>query len=204
MQTMNNLIFNYVSRETLPLLKEYVTLIEQWNRKTGLVQQNTLEHIWERHILDSVQLTTYFENKNQSILDIGSGGGLPGIIIAISGYTNVTLCESNIRKVVFLEEVIRKLNLSVKVIHDRVENLCENYDIITSRACANLEKLLGFMKNVSRETGSFGVFPKGKTALHEIEEAKKTWDFNAEIFPSTTSDEGKIIVVRNLRMKDKK
>jgi 16S rRNA (guanine527-N7)-methyltransferase len=199
---MNNLIFNYVSRETLSLLKEYVTLIEQWNRKTGLVQQNTLEHIWERHILDSLQLATYFENKDQSILDIGSGGGLPGIIIAISGYTNVTLCESNIRKVVFLEEVVRKLNLPVKVIHDRIENINQHYDIITSRACASLEKLLGFMKNVSRETGSFGVFPKGKTALLEIEEARKTWNFNAELFPSITSDEGTIIVVRNLKVKD--
>ncbi len=199
---MNNLISNYVSRETLPLLKEYVTLIEQWNRKTGLVQQNTLEHIWERHILDSLQLTTYFGNKDQSILDIGSGGGLPGIIITISGYTNVTLCESNIRKIVFLEEVVRKLNLPVKVIHGRIENINHDYEIITSRACANLEKLLGFMKNVSRETGSFGVFPKGKTALLEIEEAKKTWNFNAELFSSITSDEGKIIVVRNLRVKD--
>jgi 16S rRNA (guanine527-N7)-methyltransferase len=135
-------------------------------------------------------------------LDIGSGGGLPGIIIAISGYTNVTLCESNIRKIVFLEEVVRKLNLPVKVIHGRIENINHDYEIITSRACANLEKLLGFMKNVSRETGSFGVFPKGKTALLEIEEAKKTWNFNAELFSSITSDEGKIIVVRNLRVKD--
>ena len=199
---MTNLIFNYVSRETLPLIKEYVTIIEQWNRKTGLVQQNTLESIWERHILDSIQLTKYLGNKDQSILDIGSGGGLPGIIIAISGYTDVTLCESNIRKVVFLEEVIRKLNLPVKVIHDRVENINQHYDIIVSRACANLEKLLGFMKNVSRETGSFGVFPKGKTAILEIEEAKKTWDFNTELFPSITSDEGTIIVVRNLKAKD--
>ena len=199
---MNDLILNYVSRETLPLLNEYVSLILQWNRKTGLVQENTLENIWERHILDSLQITNYLNNKTQSILDIGSGGGLPGIIIAIAGYKNITLCESNIRKVVFLEEVIRKLNLPIKVIYDRAENINQQYDIITSRACASLEKLLQFMKNVSRETGSFGIFPKGKTALVEITEAKKKWNFNAELFSSITSDEGKIIIVRDLKAKD--
>lgn len=136
---MNNLISNYVSRETIPLFEDYINLIKQWNRKTGLVQVDTIDNIWDRHILDCLQLIPHLPNKDAAILDIGTGGGFPGIVLAIAGYNNLTLCESNIRKTVFLDEVARRLSLKVRIIHERVEDLIEKFDIITSRACASLD-----------------------------------------------------------------
>lgn len=201
MQQINNLIFNYVSRETFPILKDYVNLVKKWNRKTGLVQIETLDTIWERHILDCLQIIPHLPNKKAAILDIGTGGGFPGILLAIAGYMKVNLCESNIRKVVFLEEVIRQLNLPTKIINQRVENISESYDYITSRACAKLGMLLRYMNNVSRETGSIGIFLKGKTVEMEVEEAQQEWVFDLELIPSITAKESKIIIVRNLAPK---
>lgn len=198
---MNNAIYDYVSRETIPAYENYIELIKKWNRKTGLVQQHTLATIWERHILDCIQIIPYLGNKSNSILDIGTGGGFPGILLSIAGFENIDLCESNIRKTVFLEEAIRHLNLSAKVINNRVENINNKYDIIVSRACASLDQLLCYMLNVSHETSSTGVFLKGKTAALEIEEAQKKWDFNFELFPSITSENSKIIIVKNLKNK---
>lgn len=201
---MNNLIFNYVSRETIFSYEKYIELIKKWNRRTGLVQENTIDTIWDRHILDSLQIIPYLSDKSVSILDIGTGGGFPGIVLSIAGFKNIHLCESNIRKTVFLEEVVRLLNLSAKVINDRAENIGNRYDIIVSRACASLDQLFYYMLNVSRETGSTGVFLKGKTAIQEIEEAQKNWDFNFELFPSITSEDSKIIIVKNLQNKGDK
>lgn len=195
---MNNLILNYVSPDAVPRLEEFVALIKKWNRKTGLVQENSLDIIWDRHVLDCLQIIPLLKEKDKSILDIGSGAGFPGIVLAIAGYTNVHLCESNSRKAAFLEEVIRQLKLSAIVINKRVEKITGPFDYITSRACSKLDVLLGFMKNVSRETGSVGVFLKGKTVQLELDEAQKNWHFEAEFVPSITAEESKIIVVRNL------
>lgn len=201
---MDNLIFNYVSRETIPVYEQYIELIKSWNRKTGLVQLNTLNTIWDRHILDSLQIIPYLEDKSASILDIGTGGGFPGIVLSIAHFKNIHLCESNIRKVVFLEEVVRQLSLSAKVINDRAENIKSKYDIIVSRACASLNQLLYYMLNVSCETGSTGIFLKGRTALKEIEEAQENWNFSFDLFPSITSEGSKIIIVKNLQSKGDK
>jgi len=201
---MNNTIYNYVSHETIPIYERYIELIKKWNRKTGLVQADTLSTIWERHILDSVQIIPYLKDRSNSILDIGTGGGFPGITLSIAGFNNMDLCESNIRKTVFLEEVVRLLNLSARVINNRVENINKKYDIIVSRACAPLNQLFYYMENVSRETGSTGVFLKGKTALQEIEEAQKKWNFSSQLFPSITSEGSKIIIVKNLQSKGDK
>lgn len=195
------LVLKYVSRETLPLFERYIDLLKLWNRKTGLIQEHTFEEVWERHILDSLQLITYLPDPLTSILDIGSGGGFPGIVLAISGYINITLCESNMRKSVFLEEVIRQLGLQAQVKNVRAETIQEKYQIVTSRACADLSTLLNLMKTVSRETTSKGVFLKGKTALKEIAEAKEKWAFQEEIYPSITEKEGKIIIIHNLTSK---
>lgn len=200
---MNDLIFNYVSRETIPLFREYISLIKQWNRKTALVQKDSIENIWERHILDSLQLIPYLPNIEHSILDIGSGGGFPGIVLAIAGYTNLTLCDSNTRKTVFLSEVVRTLGLKVTIINDRVENLKGHYDVITSRACAHLNILFNFMDSVSRETNSYGVFLKGKLIAREIDEAKQHWLFEYKLHQSITSPDGRIAIVKNLTSKEK-
>ncbi|WP_052046084.1 16S rRNA (guanine(527)-N(7))-methyltransferase RsmG [Candidatus Paracaedibacter symbiosus] len=201
---MNNLIFNYVSHETISSFEAFITLIKKWNRKTGLVQVDTLDAIWDRHILDSLQIIPFIGSKDNQILDIGTGGGFPGILLAIAGFTKIELCESNIRKTVFLTEAVRELKLPTKVIHDRVENISTQYDVIVSRACASLELLLQYMKNVSRETGTTGVFLKGKTASEEIDTALEKWDFDYDLFPSITAKDSKIIVVRNLKGKGNK
>lgn len=203
-KTMNNSILNYVSRETIPFFETFISLLKQWNRKTSLVQIDTLEHVWERHILDSLQLLPLLGDKNSKILDIGTGGGFPGLVLAIAGFKGVDLCESNIRKTVFLDEVIRTLELPTEALNTRAENINKKYDFVTSRACAELNVLLGYMKNVSHETGTVGIFLKGRTVKDEVQLAQKSWDFSYELFPSITAKDSKIIVVRNLKVKGDK
>lgn len=195
---MNSSLFSFVSSEIFPLFEKYICLLKGWNRKTGLVQENTLPAIWERHILDSLQLLPYVSSSS-SLIDIGSGGGFPGIVLLIAGRKNITLCESNIRKAVFLEEVIRQLDLKARVENTRIENIEEKFEIVVSRACADLDTLLKFMYHVSCETNCKGVFLKGKNVEKEIEVAKNKWRFDIQLHPSITEKEGKIVIVKNLQ-----
>ena len=189
-----------VSRETIEKLQRYCELVSEWNRNTSLVQFKTLDDIWIRHIVDSFQLLEIVNFKNLKIIDIGTGAGFPGMVLAIAGVKNITLLDSNQRKCIFLEEVARQLDVDVTVLNNRCESLTvNNFEIILSRACSELTQLLMFMKHVSRETKNpVGYFHKGKLADAEIQRAMQSHAFTYEKFQSKTATEGVIIKITNL------
>ena len=137
-----------VSRETIEKFRAYLILLEKWQRRINLVSNSTLAEAWQRHILDSGQLAAHYPPQTLQILDVGSGAGFPGLVLAIMGNVTVDLVESDQRKAVFLSTVIRELGLSAKVHNQRIEIMPNlNPDVITARALAPVPKLLNLIKN---------------------------------------------------------
>ena len=157
----------------VPTLKQYWELVLKWQNSVNLISNNTIKEGWNRHILDSAQLYFLIPENKESLLDVGSGGGFPGIVIAILNHVlqgnlkHITLVESDLKKSLFLEEVIRVLNLQVTVLNERIENIKIQPDVITARAFAPLDRMLKLLqKNVSRET--ILILPKGKNVDDEL------------------------------------
>ena len=186
-----------VSRETFESFRSYYDMLHRWNKSISLMKLSHWDDFHQRHILDSIQLCQLI-NIDRWIVDIGSGGGVPGIPLSIMGY-NVTMVESILKKTAFLKQVVSSLKLEAHVIADRIENIhIEEPVTVTARALTSLTNLFSYMANVSRET--IGIFLKGKTLADEIIEAKKEWLFEYEIYNSITGD-GYIIKTTNLRRK---
>lgn len=188
-----------VSRETFSLFDVYFSQLVRWNQKMSLIQEKTQSAFYERHIVDSLQICNFIPNKEATIADIGSGAGFPGMVLAMMGYTNVTLYESNTKKAVFLSEVARITNTKVSIANDRMENVKSIYDIFVSRACCSLSLLLRYMINVSRETNPIGIFHKGQGFSIEESEAYEDWIFDIEKHQSITSSDGVILKITNVR-----
>ena len=137
-----------VSRETISKFEAYLELLEKWQRSINLVANSTLGDAWQRHILDSAQLAKFYPPNAKHILDVGSGAGFPGLVLAIIGGVEVGLVESDQRKAIFLSTVIRSLGLSAKVYNERVEFLSNlGPDVVTARAVAPVPRLLSLIKN---------------------------------------------------------
>jgi len=187
-------------------LEIYKNLLLKWQKAINLVSRGTLNDIWTRHIEDSLQLIPFL--KGNSVLDIGSGGGFPGMVLAIVsqeteflrqfGINNnfdVTCVDSDHRKMLFLSEVARQTSTKANIITDRVENVEGSFDTVTARGFAELKILLGFAKKYS----NYGVFLKGEKVNQEIEDAKKFFSFEYEIFNSITDKSGRIVVVYDIK-----
>lgn len=184
-----------VSRETFRKFIFYYETFLKWNKSFNLVQSKTLENFFVRHIEDSLQLKPFLEPyTDSSKLDMGTGAGFPGLVLTLSGIQNITLCESNIKKCLFLEIVSRE----TFILNKRLEYIDKKFDIVVARALAPLEKLLFYMDKVSYPSG-LGFFIKGKKTQQEIKEAQKKYSFNYQIFSSKISKEGAIIKIENLR-----
>ena len=110
-----------LSKEETAKIDFYTNKLKSFNEHTNLVSRSTIQNIWERHILDCLQISKYISNKNSNILDLGTGAGLPGILLSIYGYTNVTMIDSVGKKTKFVEDVIKSLSLNCKVINKRIE-----------------------------------------------------------------------------------
>ncbi|AIK96989.1 hypothetical protein ID47_09980 [Candidatus Paracaedibacter acanthamoebae] len=193
-------MLEYVSRGTYEKFVEYKSAVEEWNRNTSLIQGQTLNHFMERHILDSLQLLPLL-SKELPTLDIGTGAGFPGMVLAISGFDKITLCDSNQRKIIFLSELKRKLDVKVDIICSRVEQLPLNsYAQIITRACADLALLLNQVLIVSRETGKSTILYalKGLSIDQEIKKAQEKFKFNYEKINSVTNADGVILKVTNI------
>jgi 16S rRNA (guanine527-N7)-methyltransferase len=175
----------------------------KWNASINLIQENTTSEIYERHILDSLQLKIYIDYEVDIVVDIGSGAGFPGIILAIDGAKKMHLVEPTGKKAVFLNHIKNLYRLPVTVHACRWQNLkITNATIVTSRAFASLSNLLTAMKHVSRETSNAqGIFLKGEKIQEEILEAKEKWYFESELFQSSTHESGSIIKVWNVSKK---
>lgn len=184
-----------VSRETFEKLISYKELLIKWQKSINLVSRGTLEHFWIRHVVDSLQVVEYI--KGSRVLDIGSGGGFPGMIIALCGDFDVTCVEADGRKVAFLEEVARVLEINVKLKNSRIEQLEDfAFDTVCARGFSSLAQLLSLTLKFSKQ--KYGVFLKGLKVQTELSEANKFFDFKYDIFDSKSDENGRIIVVTEI------
>ena len=204
---MENLLKKYsVSRETAENLITFQNMVLEWNEKFNLISKSSVDDIWNRHILDSVQLIQYIEKDNKTLYDFGSGAGFPAVVLAIMSkelYPNLkmTLIESIGKKATFLSEVNKKLKLDMKVLPERIEKLTlSKADIITSRAMASLEKLLSYAKPFCDKKTRL-LFLKGEKWQEEIKTAEQKWTFEYQSYPSETSDKGRVLIIKNIRRK---
>ena len=191
-----------VPRETLDLLKHYVALLLEENERQNLISKSTTEEIWERHIADGAQLVRFAPRSDSSWLDIGSGAGLPGLVIAILTKGPVTLVEPRKLRAEFLQRTVEALGLGerVTVRAAKAERITGKFDVITARAVASLEVLLSISRHLSTDK-TLWLFPKGKSAQMELEEAKRSWQGSFRLVPSVTSPEAAILVATEVQRK---
>lgn len=187
-----------VSRETLTALETYLAMLVRWQKAINLVGPKTLKDPWRRHLLDSAQLIPHLPSPSGPLYDLGSGAGLPGLILAIMGVADVHLVESDQRKAQFLREVARKLDLSVQIYASRIEQLSDHCaDIVTARALAPLSHLLDLAAPLLRPH-AVCLFPKGQSASDELTDASKSWSMSADIIPSLSDPSASILKLRNV------
>lgn len=196
-------------------LRAYADHLIQWQETQNLVSRNSLPHLWDRHMLDSIQLVPYLPAEAASITDIGSGAGFPGLVLAIATGLPTELIESHTRKGLFLRETAALTGAPVEVLTARVEDIAKArigrggpkngesvgrhpgkpVDILTARALAPLEKLCGMADSLGARTC---LFLKGGRWREELTEAEKRWKMDLETFDSVTSAEGRILRITGL------
>ena len=191
-----------VSRETRDLLEIYVDRLKSANGTQNLVAASTLDQIWDRHILDSAQLVRFEPRSGASWVDIGSGAGLPGIVVAALVDGPVTLVEPRRLRAAFLEETVAALGLSdrVKVQPAKIEQVRGQFDVITARAVAPLGRLLGMGLHLTH-SGAIWALPKGRNAKSELAEAKRSWQCEVRSETSCTDPQATILVLSKVRAK---
>lgn len=193
-----------VPRETLERLEHYVELLLEENERQNLVARSTLEEIWQRHIVDSAQIIPFAPRSDSSWLDIGSGAGLPGIVIAILAEGPVTLVEPRKLRADFLQRTAESLKLTHVTVHNaKVERISGSFDVITARAVASFEALLRISSHLSTDKTRW-VCPKGKTAQSELDEARRTWQGEFRLEPSRTDPAAAIIIAEHVRRRGRR
>ncbi len=198
-----------VSRETLDRLERYAALLEKWNRAINLVARGSVADLWRRHMLDSAQLWPLLpapQGRPRRILDLGSGAGFPGLVLAImaasDGDLEVHLVEVDRKKAAFLREAARIAEASVILHVQRIESLAPfPVDAVTARACAPLPRLLDYAAPFLRKTqpGALppvGLFLKGREVDRELTEAREKWKIEAELLPSRTDVTARILRIQ--------
>ncbi|WIY26821.1 16S rRNA (guanine(527)-N(7))-methyltransferase RsmG [Parasedimentitalea psychrophila] len=202
MREQNLLAQLNVSRETMERLEIFEQVLLKWNPKINLVSRASLNNLWTRHIIDSIQVYRSVEAPDHW-LDIGSGGGFPGLIVGIMAAEEapnvvVTLIESDQRKSVFLRTAARECGIKINVLSERieqVERLAAN--VLSARALADLNTLLGFADHHLDPDG-IALFPKGVTWRKELEEARQNWRFEVDPIKSLTEPDAVILKVRGV------
>jgi 16S rRNA (guanine527-N7)-methyltransferase len=198
--------FSKVSRETIKKFEEFEKILINYNKKMNLVGKSTINEVWTRHFLDSFQVIDFIDKNDKKLIDIGSGAGFPGIVLAIAASDRkmplrVSLIEKSMKKNIFLSNVIKKLNLNVEVI---CENIFEEKkiiaDIAIARAFKPLAKILELIHNKVINSKKFFVF-LGKTGKKELELASKKWDIEYKLRMSITSIDSFIIEIKNVKEK---
>ena len=189
-----------VSRETFGRLERYVALLREEAGRQNLVSHSTLGSLWERHILDSAQLVRFEPTAGASWADIGSGAGLPGIVIAFLVDGPVLLVEPRRLRAEFLSRVVAELGIDgrVAVAPTKVERTSGQFDVITARAVASVDRLLAISTHLSTRKTTW-VLPKGQSAQSELADARRNWHCDAEIVPSETDPDSEILLLRNVK-----
>lgn len=190
-----------VSRETRDRLDIYLRELRRWQRAVNLVAASTLDEAWDRHVEDCLQLME-IEPGPGSWVDLGSGGGLPGLVIAAARPAQpVTLVESDARKCAFLRHVARAMAVSVDIREGRIEAVAPMLAtprVVTARALAPLDELLAYAQPMLTE-GAVGLFPKGRAHTAELTRARESWRFDVDVIASRTSDGSAILRVTTLQ-----
>ncbi len=190
-----------VPRETLEALDRYAEMLTEWNQRINLVSESTLPELWTRHFLDSAQLMSFIPDRAETLADMGSGAGFPGIVLSILGFPEVHLIESIGKKANFLGEVIRELGLPAAVHQVRIEEMKgSKADIITARALKSLPELMKYAQPMM-EKESLCLFLKGKNVLEELTESAQSWTFDFAKCPSISDPSGSVLIIKNLRSK---
>jgi len=196
-----------VSRETLDRLIVYTELLAKWNERINLVGRNTIGEVWLRHVLDSAQLLPLIPRQAHRLVDLGSGAGLPGIVLGIMGVPEVHLIESDRRKAIFLAEAVRLTQAPVTVHISRIEQVKPFLaDVVTARALAPLAALLELAEPFFGP-GTVGLFSKGKGVEAELAAlnepgAAELWTLDYERLPSVTDKAACILRVENIARGD--
>ena len=204
-----------VSRETwgwdipqiLKSLNLYEELLKKWQSKVNLIAPSTVSDIVSRHFLDSIRLIEALnpQDQNKKIIDIGTGAGFPGMVLAAMGFSQITLLDSDMKKTIFLQEVARHLGLNVKICNERIEQHAQknSYDIVVSRACAPLTQLFTYAENLIKPEG-LCYFLKGENYQKELTEAQEKWHILYEVISNTSifgKLEGPILKIKEFKLK---
>jgi len=181
-------------------LERYRSYLVDWNQRMNLVGPATLDVFWSRHAWDSAQILPLAPEAD-TWADLGTGAGLPGIVLAILGKHrpsfHVHLVDSLAKRCRFLTEVVNALKLPATVHNSRAEDLALPVDIVTARACAPLSRLFGYAQPYFKR-GATGLFLKGQDVASDLQEATTSWDFEADVLPSLSDPRGRIVRVRRL------
>ena len=191
-----------VSRETIERLKIYAAMLAEWNARTNLVSAASLKEAWRRHFLDSAQLAPLVPELANSLVDLGSGAGFPGLVLAEMlrqrKAFRVVLYEATGKKCRFLEAVAQKLNLEVEIRNVRIENSPpEPFDVIVARALAPLERLLPYAQRFWG-LNSTALFLKGQNVGGELTQGAKSWNMKVQRHPSQSDSSGAVLRVTEL------
>jgi 16S rRNA (guanine(527)-N(7))-methyltransferase RsmG len=192
------------SNDTIYKLKIFVSMLLDHQKNMNLIGESTMSTIWKRHILDSAQIEKILpkENKNYITVDVGTGAGFPGIVLAVMGRKDLLLCEKSTKKNMFLNAVAQECNLKVKMYNDRIENLkAANIRTIIARAFAPLKNLIFKVRHCLNDETTL-VLHKGRTYMKEIIEAKSLFCFNYKCYDSATNSDAKILKIDNIQEKN--
>jgi 16S rRNA (guanine527-N7)-methyltransferase len=188
-----------VSRETVDRLQTYLDLLARWQQRINLVGPSTLEDPWRRHIVDCGQLWRLWPENARSLVDLGSGAGLPGLVLAIMGAPEVHLVESDQRKAAFLREAARECGVAATIHAGRAETVPPlAADLVTARALAPLSELLRLAER-HVHPGTTCLFLKGRTAASELTRAREAWTMRVASVGSLSDPEGQILLISEIR-----
>ncbi|MCL6698794.1 16S rRNA (guanine(527)-N(7))-methyltransferase RsmG [Sphingomonas sp. NSE70-1] len=192
-----------VSRETLEQLDSFAAMLVEENQSQNLVAAASIPELWTRHIVDGAQLLGLAEGQG-SWCDIGSGPGLPGLVIAILGGRPMTLNEPRKLRADFLRRAVAALRLDyVNIAECKVERLEGKFDFITARAVARLDKLFGMACHLAHSDTKW-VLPKGEKAQSELVEARGSWQGSFRLVPSRTHPASAIVVADHVQRRGKR
>ncbi len=196
----NSVIQHYnLNKRQIDLINTYIERLKKSNQIHNLVGPSTIDIVWDRHINDSLQLSKFISKKNSSIIDLGTGAGLPGVILYVLGYTNILLIDSKIKKINFIKEFANEMSIEIKTICTRVEKIKnQKFDFIICRAFAPLVKLLDYSLFFTKKNTSL-LFLKGRSVKKEINDAKKFFSFEHTLFPSKSEGGGFVIKINNYK-----
>ena len=199
--------FTQVSRETIISLKKYEDLLVKANKSLNLVGNSTINQIWTRHFLDSVQVIDFVDKNDKNLVDLGSGAGLPGLVLAIAANdrkltVKVKLIEKSPKKVKFLKDTVRALNLNVEVLQQNIldEQIKFFEDVFVARAFKPLKTILQLIHNKANNWKKIIIF-LGKTGKNELLQASKSWDIEYKQRVSVTSNDSTVIEINRLKKK---